>query len=78
MLLTVLEQIVGAVADAEGTPPSELDVSLQNWVDTDAIKLLMTHDNDDWLLEFELPDHTVTMIGDEVICVDGAMERDFS
>lgn len=72
---TVPEEIVGAIADAEGRDPMDLDVSLQNWVDVDAVQQLVRHDSDRWMLRFEVPDHSVTVTGDDLVLVDGSRER---
>lgn len=75
---TVVEEIIAALAEAEGRDPTNLDVVLQNWVDTDAIRLLVDQNNDAWTLQFELPDHSVTVTGESVVFVDGTERRTFS
>jgi hypothetical protein len=73
--MTVVKEIIGAVADAKNTEPEELDIALQNHVDTDAIQSLAEHQSDSWVLQFELPNHTVRVTGHGAIFVDGAQER---
>ena len=67
----VIEMIVKAIADAEDTTTMSLDIVLQQWVDTDAIRHLAAHDRSSWELEFETRDHTVRVTGDEAVFVDG-------
>ncbi|WP_254837730.1 HalOD1 output domain-containing protein [Natronomonas marina] len=66
--------VVEAVADAKGVDPNEMEMSLQDHVDTDAIRLLAAHDDATWTLSFELPDHEVTVTSDCVVLVDGARQ----
>lgn len=72
------DQIIRAIADAKDTDPMALDLALENWIDTDAIQALQRHDTTDWVLRFEIPDHSVTVTGDNEILVDGRKERMFS
>lgn len=75
MTLTVTEKIVRAIADAEETSPEDLDIILHNWVDTDAVRQLVNHDNNSWELQVEVPNHTVTVTGDGIVHVDGVQRR---
>lgn len=75
MSTPVVEKIIGAIADAEGTDPSELDMVLYDRVDVDAIRELVDHDGDSWELQFEVPDHNVTVTGDGAVRVDGVQRR---
>jgi hypothetical protein len=68
-------EIVEAIADAKGIDPDEFDTPLQEFIDTDAIQLLATHDTASWTLSFELPNHNVTVTSDGLILVDGAREE---
>jgi hypothetical protein len=72
---TILEEIIGAIADAEGTEPENLDITLQNHVSTDAIQNLVHHRSDSWRLQFETPNHVVEVTGNESILVDGEQQR---
>jgi hypothetical protein len=74
----VIEQTIRAVADAKDVEPVDLDISLQNWVETDALRQLVDHPADAWRLQFELPEHTVTVTGRGMVLVDGTEERTFS
>lgn len=67
-------QIVEAIADTKGIDPDEFDRPLQDFIDTDAIQLLASHDTASWTLSFELPDHKVTITSDRLILVDGVRE----
>ena len=68
---TLLPDIVMAVANAKGIEPDELDISLQEYIDTDAIELLASHHGGSWTLSFELPGHNVTVTSDGLVLVDG-------
>lgn len=69
------EQIVEAIAEAEGKQPDELTIALEDYVDTDAIRALAKHDSTSWALEFDLPTHTVQVTGQEVVLVDDAQQQ---
>lgn len=69
------EKIVEAIADAEDTEPANLNLALQDWVDMDAIQLLVNHDNAEWILRFEIPNHSVTITSENEILVDGREKR---
>lgn len=71
MTQSLTPDIVEAIADAKGVEAEELDISLYEYVETDAIERLISHETTAWTLSFELPDHTVTVTGDGVILVDG-------
>jgi hypothetical protein len=78
METAIVGQTIRSIADAKGVEPTELEVAIQNWVDTDALRQLANHPSDAWRLQFELPDHTVTVTGEGIILVDGTEERAFS
>lgn len=69
-------EIVTAVADAEGVDPTDLDFALHDYVETDGLRLLASHEESTWTLTFQLPDHEVTVTSDGVILVDGDREVD--
>jgi hypothetical protein len=74
----VIEEITGAIADIEETNPEQLNISLQNYVSTDAIQDLVVHDSDAWRLQFETQRHVVEITGNNVILVDGQQAREFT
>jgi len=67
-------EIVRAIARAEGVPVHELDYSLHEYVATDAITALVESGHESWELTFDVPGHVVTVTGDGVIKIDGAVE----
>lgn len=73
--MTVVERVVFAIAEAKGREPAELDIALHEHVDTEALRLLAAHEQADWRLEFELPDHAVVVSGGEAVFVDGTRHR---
>lgn len=71
---TPLVDIVEAVADAKGVDVSELELSLDDHIDPDAIARLAEHEDASWTLSFELPEHNVTVTSDGLVLVDGVRE----
>ena len=68
-------ETIKAVAAVEGKEPLELEYSLQEYVDVEAIQRLAAHEEGSWTLSFELPEHEVTVESDGRILVDGVRER---
>lgn len=75
---SIVRQVTEAIADAEGTEPTDLGFAIQEYVETDAIRQLSNHDRGLWTLEFEVPDHTVTVTCGETIRVDGTRKQDLA
>lgn len=71
----VIEDLVEAVAEAEGVEPTDLDYSLQEYIPLDAVTQLAAHENASWTLMFELPGHTVTVTSDGTILVNEDKEE---
>lgn len=71
------EKIILAIADAKDTEPANLDLAVQNWIEMDAIRQLVNHDSTDWMLQFEIPNHTVTVTGENEVLVDKRQKRTF-
>lgn len=76
--MSVGAQILEAVADARGADPAPLEKPLQRQIDVDAIRQLVEHDSTRWSLAFDLAEHTVTVTGDDLILVDGAVHGSLS
>lgn len=72
--MTLLEEIPEAIADAQNTEPEDLEVALENHVNTDSIRSLTKHKSDSWRLQFEIPNHTIRVTGQGGIFVDGAQQ----
>ncbi|MDR5657847.1 HalOD1 output domain-containing protein [Halodesulfurarchaeum sp. HSR-GB] len=64
MSQNVIAKIVEEVADAEGVEPSELDLTLYNHIDTDALVRLVNAEKGSWRLSFDIPGYTVTVRSD--------------
>lgn len=71
MKQTLLERVISAIADAKNVEADALEITLESHVSTDAIRALETHDSSSWRLEFETPDHVVTITESQEILVDG-------
>jgi hypothetical protein len=67
---TILPRLVEILAETEGCAPNELDYSLQEYIETDALVTLAASDHTDWRLTFQVPDHTVEVRGSGNILVD--------
>lgn len=63
-----VERIVAAIADAEGTHPTELDLSLGEHVDAASLQRFGERTDAPWRLRLELPEHFV------VVDADGTVE----
>ncbi|MFW5903666.1 MAG: HalOD1 output domain-containing protein [Halolamina sp.] len=72
----LLLHVIEALADADGVSPHDLDYSLYDYVETDALRLLDTSNRTDWTLTFHVPDHEVEVHGDGRILVDGELLRE--
>lgn len=71
----VLLGVVEAVADVEDVDATELDLVLEDWIDTDALERLAAHEGSSWSLSFEFADHRLTVEGDGWILIDGERQR---
>ena len=71
----ITNQLVKAIAEAEGTEPEHLDITLHHYVSADAIRQLVAHDSDAWRLQFETQNHIVQVMGNNTILVDGEKQR---
>ncbi|MFB6080918.1 MAG: HalOD1 output domain-containing protein [Haloferacaceae archaeon] len=63
-------KLAETVADLQGVDATELEYTLHDYVDTDALRLLANQGRGSWRLSFELPDHDVTVRSDGTILVD--------
>jgi hypothetical protein len=68
-------EVVEAIAEAEGIEPQELEYSLYQYVDPEAIEGLVEMDDTEWELTFSVPDHEVTVSSNGGIRVDGELVR---
>ncbi|MEF8806950.1 HalOD1 output domain-containing protein [Natronomonas sp.] len=73
--MTFLLTLIEAIAMAEDKEPDELDLFLEDHISTEAIQHLDDHDSESWMLQFELPSHTVQIAGDGTILIDGDDEQ---
>jgi hypothetical protein len=68
-------EVVKAIADAKGVEPVDLDYTVGEYIDLEAIEQLAAHDTASWTLSFKLPNHNVTVTSDGLILVDGVREQ---
>jgi len=69
---SVTADIVETIAEEEGGDPTELGFSLQNHVDTDALRLMMNHRSSSWTLSFEVEGYDVVVTGDGTVEVNSS------
>lgn len=69
-------KVIEAIADSKGTEPDDLDVTLTDHIDLDAIEKLAKHNDSTWELEFELPTQRVTVKSNGKILVDDRLKQD--
>lgn len=67
---SLVMEIAEAVAESEGVDITELDYTLHDYIDADALVMLASHDTASWTLTFELPNHDITVTSDGVVLVD--------
>lgn len=72
----ILSAVVEAIAEADGCSPHNLDYSLYDYIEADALVLLAASAQTDWQLTFEVPDHAVTVHGNGQILVDDVVRRE--
>jgi hypothetical protein len=73
--MTFLLTLIEAIALAEDKEPNELDFFIEDHISTEAIQHLDDHDSESWMLQFELPNHTVQIVGDGTILIDSTDEQ---
>ena len=64
------------IAEADGRSPHDLEYSLAEYVDPEALVSLVDSEHTDWTFSFEVPDHTVEIRGDGQIRIDYAIVRE--
>lgn len=69
----VLSNVAEAIAEVEGCGPRDLDYSLYEHVETEALITLAASDHTDWQLQFQVPGHTVEVWGIGQVLVDGTV-----
>lgn len=72
----VIPEIVEALAEADGVSPHDLEYTLYEYIDAEALETLVTSDHRDWELTFQVPGHSVTVRGGERILIDEEAVRD--
>lgn len=70
MTRSLISDTVEAVADSRGVEPHELEITLGDYIDLDAVSQLAKHSDTTWTLRFELPEETVTITSDGAILVE--------
>lgn len=72
---SVVAELARTVAEVEGVEAHELDYSLYEYVDTEAICSLAAFDRPTWTLTFQLPRHEISLEGTGEIRIDGDVHR---
>lgn len=63
-------EIRDAIADYENINSSDIDLTITEYIDIEALAQLKQHDNTVWMFTFKLPDHEVTVTSDGDILID--------
>ncbi|MFC7133051.1 MULTISPECIES: HalOD1 output domain-containing protein [Salinibaculum] len=71
----IVFEVVAALAAKEGVAPEELDYTLSEYVDTDALATLASMEDSVWEFSFRVKDHSVTVTHDGRAYVDGVAYR---
>ena len=66
-------KVIEAIAASKGVEAGDLEVVLGDYIDLDAVEQLAKHSNSTWGLEFELPNHVVSVKSNGEILVDGQL-----
>ena len=69
--------LIRSIAEHKSVDPSELDVVVADYIDLAAVEQLARHSNSTWDLEFELPNHNVTVHSDGRVLVDGQVRQNW-
>lgn len=73
--MTITNTLIETVADVKGKEPEDLDIVLEDQISMVAIQGLDDHKADSWVLQFELPEHTVRVVGDGTVYVEPKQKR---
>ncbi|WP_336326529.1 HalOD1 output domain-containing protein [Halovenus sp. HT40] len=68
--MTIAVELVYALAEASGVEPGELEYTVPDHIETDAIEALARHEAETWRLSFELPDQIVILTGGEKTTIE--------
>lgn len=63
-------EIRDAIADYESVTPSDIEFSITEYIDIEAVAQLKQHENSVWMLTFNVPDHEVTVTSEGDILID--------
>jgi hypothetical protein len=74
----VLSDLVKAIAETEECSPHNLEYSLYEYIETDAIATLVGSKHTAWELTFQVPDHTVVVRGNGQILRDDNLVQDLN
>lgn len=66
----ILSNLIQTIADAKGVDPWNLDLILDNYIDTDAVVQMVNKGKQTWQLMFAIPEYTVTVWGDGSVIVE--------
>ena len=65
--------IIEALSENEGLEPTELEYTLQDYIDGDVLESLMTNSKTDWTFRFRVADHAVTVDSNGTVAVEDAV-----
>ncbi|MHB9288579.1 HalOD1 output domain-containing protein [Halobacteriales archaeon Cl-PHB] len=63
-------EIVHTIADEADVDPADLEFQLHDYVATDALEALASHDGTEWSARFVVDDYVVTVDADQTVTVE--------
>lgn len=71
----IVAEIIEAVADSKGVEPNELEMTLGEYADLEAIERFAENTESSWRLSFELPQRRVHVESDGDVLVEERAEQ---
>lgn len=75
-MTSLATEVVETIADCRNVEPGELELTLAEYIDLDALTQLAQHDTGIWMLTFSIPDHEVTVTSDGDILIDSELKNE--
>lgn len=67
MRKTLVEQVISALATERDVEAAQLDIELEEYISTDAITELESHESNSWRLKFETPNQVIEISGNDTV-----------
>lgn len=76
MSQSVVTNIVTTIAEQKDCEPTDLEYTLSDHIDPNAVEQLADHETATWTLAFDLPERTVVVRSDETVLCKSATSHD--